>query len=247
LSSRYFFLVVWFWVTLFVGSVLTADALFSPRVLIFAPVLFIMAALAIDVGWRGVGALGAKFGTYAFALPVAGLMLLAARENYQQYFVLHITKLQPAGFQATLSAYINRMKPGYRVYSIGPPDNYLRYDSSEFLVDDWDAVEVRDQPLTLPVDRVPGQKGIVFLVRQGWPPAEAMVERIKRAYPGSQEELQKTTTGYPLFYSIPVDHDALLRARPDAAVDDGRPIPAVLLNQLGGANERRQASGSSGR
>jgi hypothetical protein len=58
------------------------------------------------------------------------------------------------------------------------------------------------------------------------------VGRIKQAYPGVQEDLHSTITGYPLYYSILVSHDQLLRARPDAYVDDGTPIPVLNPDQL---------------
>jgi 4-amino-4-deoxy-L-arabinose transferase-like glycosyltransferase len=237
-SSRYFFLSAWFWTTLFIGSVYTADALFSPRVLIFAPVLFIFVALIVDAGWRAVGALGGRVTKYAFVLPVAGFLVLSGRENYDQYFVLHVTKLQPAGFHASLSRYINSVSDQYRIYWVAPPDTFLRYDTSNFLVKQWDAVDYMGRRLELPVARVPGNKGVNFIVRQGWPGADEQVQRIKQTYPGATEQLHSTTTGYPLFYSIPVSHEALLRAKPDAIVDDGAPIGVKTPDQLNAATRR---------
>lgn len=231
-SSRYFILSAWFWMTLFIGGVMTADALFSPRVLIFAPVLYVFVALILDAGWRAVGALGGRFASYSFALPVAGFLVLAGQQNYDQYFVLHMTKLQPAGFHTDLSKYINSLDNRYRVYWVAPNDAFLQYDTSNFLVKEWDAVDYMGRTLELPVDRVPANKGIVFIVRHGWPGAEGEVRRIEQAYPGTTEELHSTITGYPLYYSILVSHEQLLQAKPDAYVDDGTPLPVVTPEQL---------------
>jgi hypothetical protein len=210
---------------------MTADALFSPRVLIFAPVLFVFVALLLDAGWRAVAALGRKAAAYSFVLPMAGFLVLAGQSNYEHYFILHMTKLQPAGFHTDLSKYLNTVLDRYRVYWIAPNDAFLQYDTSNFLIKQWDAVDYMGRTLELPVDRVPGTKGIVFIVRV-WPGAEEQVARIKQTYPGTQEDLHSTITGFPLYYSILVTHEQLLRAKPDAYVDDGTPLPVVTPEQL---------------
>lgn len=231
-SSRYFLLAGWFWATLVIGGVMTVDALFSPRVLTLAPVLFIFVAIVVDAGWRAVGALGGRAAAYAFALPVAGFLVLSGQDNYDHYFVQHATRLQPAGFHTSLSRYINSVSDRYRVYWIGPPDAYLEYDTSNFLVREWDAVDYRGHPLDLPVSRVPGRKGIVFVVKHGWPPGEEAIQRIKQTYPGATEQLHSTTRGYPLFYGITVERDALLRTNPAAYVDDGEPLGVKRPDQV---------------
>src|SRR5206468_2628744 len=122
-------------------------------------------ALMLDAGWRGVAALGGKVAGYGFALPVAGFLLLAGQSNYDHYFVQHMTKLQPAGFHTDLSKYLNTLLDRYRVYWIAPNEAFLQYDTSNFLIKEWDAVDYMGKTLDLPVDRVPGNKGIVFIVR----------------------------------------------------------------------------------
>jgi 4-amino-4-deoxy-L-arabinose transferase-like glycosyltransferase len=55
--ARFFLLGTWFWLTLLLGSVLTVDSLFSPRVIILVPAMVLFPALVVDTGWRAVARL----------------------------------------------------------------------------------------------------------------------------------------------------------------------------------------------
>ncbi len=238
--ARYFFLAIWFWLTLFFGSVLTVDALFSPRVIAIIPVLFIFSALTVDAGWRAAGVLPGRLGTYAFAVPVAAFLLLAARTNYRDYFDVHIQRLQPAGFNTTLVNVVESINDRYRVYLLGGNENSFQYGTERFLIPDVDAVNVANQPLQLPLDRVPAEKGVVFLVISGFPDSTRRLEKVKEAYPGGREDLRTDGTRYPFFYIYVVEHDRLVAAQPDAELDHER-IPGLWLSQVSRPRRARAA------
>ena len=237
---RYSMLAAWFWLTLIAGSVMTVDALFSPRVVIITPVLFIAAAIGIDAGWRGVSVVGGRIATWAFVLPLLALGALAARENYDIYFNQHIVKEQPAGFATLFATYVNGINDKYRVYWLGPADSYIRYDTIDFLSPNLDALDIRDKPLRLPVDRVPRDKGIAFLARAG---TESRLNAVEQMYPGSQRVTIAQTNGYVQFYAYLVSHDAILAAKPDALVDDGR-IPVLTPEELAARDKERASRGT---
>jgi len=230
-QTRYFFVTIWFWLTLLLGSVLTVDSLFSPRVIGIVPVLFVFPALILDGGWRATSTMLGRVGTYVFGVLVAVFLVLAARANYADYFDLHIHRLQPASFNTELSHFVLEVNDRYRVYLIGRPDTSLRYDTEHFLLPDVDGVEVRDQPLPLPLNRVPADKGVAFLIEDSAGDVPERLAALKQAYPNGKLQHHIATNGAPLFDSYLVEHDALVAAKPDAEIDHER-IPALLLSQL---------------
>jgi 4-amino-4-deoxy-L-arabinose transferase-like glycosyltransferase len=226
-ERRAFLAASWFWLTIAAGIV-TADALFSPRVLLLAPTLFVAAALAVDVGWRAAGRLFGRSGVGAFAACVGVLLILVGRENYDQYFRLHAQVLQPAGLPTSIARYVDEVGDRYRVFWFAEEGGLLRYDSAAFLAPDIDAVDVGEQPLALPLDRVPRGKGAAFLFADG---QEPRLEEVRGVYPGGTERQLLRANGVPLFKTYLVEHQQLLAARPDARIDDAR-IPALRPAEL---------------
>src|SRR5262249_53055645 len=84
-SARGFLLATWVWLTRFAGSVLTVDALFSPRVLLALPALLFGPALILERVWRGVTSLAGRVGNYGFAVPVIVVLGLALQANAHDY------------------------------------------------------------------------------------------------------------------------------------------------------------------
>lgn len=226
--SRYFLLFVWFWLTLILGSILTVDAMFSPRVIIVVPVLFLFPALFVDAGWRAAGALLGRFGGLAFALPVGAFLALSAQANYHAYFERHIHELQPAGINTILSRYIDAINDRYQIYLLG--NLSLRYDTEHFLIPNVDGVDVQASPLSVPLQRIPAKKGVAFLVAYASQDAVARFRPIQEAYPNGRSSILKTANGVPIFYVHLVEHDDLVAANPKAALDPN-PIPALSLAQ----------------
>jgi 4-amino-4-deoxy-L-arabinose transferase-like glycosyltransferase len=218
-SSRGVLLASWFWIALFLGSVMTTDALFSPHLVVAIPALVLAPALMLDYAWRGVSSLTGRIGTYVFAVPVVVLLGLALQGNIHDYFQVQVVERQPAGRFSLLSNYASSIADRYRLYVIGRSDWTLNYDTPRFLVPTRDAVDVRTAPLALPLDRIPATAGVAFLVENS---ADDYVERmatIRRAYPDGQEEIVFERPGSPTFTSYRVDNAAVSAANPAATRD----------------------------
>jgi DNA-binding beta-propeller fold protein YncE/4-amino-4-deoxy-L-arabinose transferase-like glycosyltransferase len=253
LRSRYFLVAVWLWLTLIMGSVLTVDAMFSPRVIIVVPALFLFPALFIDAGWRAAGGLLGRFGGLAFALLVGAFLALSAQANYRDYFERHIHELQPAGINTILSRYIDGINDRYQIYLIG--NLSLRYDTEHFLIPDVDGVDVRTAPLALPLRRIPAKKGVAFLVTYASEDAVARFRPIQEAYPNGRSSILKTAIGVPVFHVHIVEHDDLVAANPQAELE-AKPMSAQPLAQAqarpavprraGAARPRRPTPASRG-
>lgn len=227
--SSYFLLAVWFWATLVFGSILTVDAMFSPRVIAAVPVICLFPALVIDGGWRATGRLFGRAGTALFALPVVLFLGLSARANYDDYFNVHIGRMQIAGANTILSRYVAAVNGRFQVYVLGR--NSLLYDTERFLIPDVDGVDVREDPLPLPLRRIPAHKGIAFIIDAFWSAAAERRQAIERAYPDGWAETVDTTTGIPMFYAYLVGPAQLAAAIPDPVLEP-RPLPALSVAQV---------------
>ncbi|TMF02813.1 MAG: glycosyltransferase family 39 protein, partial [Chloroflexi bacterium] len=95
-SARGVLLATWVWSALIVGSVLTLDALFSPRVLIALPALVLGPALVLEQAWRGLTRVAGHAGTYVFGASVIALLALALVANVDDYFNVQVVRRQPA-------------------------------------------------------------------------------------------------------------------------------------------------------
>jgi hypothetical protein len=218
-SSRGALLAAWVWLTLFVGSVLTVDALFSPRVLLALPAMTIGVALVLDRAWHGVSRLTGRAGTFAFALPVLAVVVLTLQANVHDFFDVQVVERQPAGPFTLLSTYAQTVADRYRIYAIGREDWSLAndYAPASFLLPNIDAVNVRSAPLSVPLDPIPTSKGVAFLVENGTNDFEQRMTTIQRAYPGGRQEVVARRSGAAVFTSYLVENADLAAANPSAA------------------------------
>ena len=174
----------------------------------------------LDRAWLGVTRLAGRLGTYLFAVPVAVVLGLALQGNVHDYFDIQIVERQPAGRFTLLSNYAASINASYRLYVIGRDDWTLSYDTPRFLVPGPDAVDVRNAPLVLPLDRIPASKGVAFLVENNPADFEQRMNAIRRAYPGGREEAIAERPGGPAtFSSYLVENAALVAADPTASRD----------------------------
>jgi hypothetical protein len=218
-SGRGILLASWVWLALLLGSVLTTDAMFSPHIVVAIPALVLAAALMLDRAWRGVTNLTGHVGTYAFAAPVVLLLGLALQGNVHDYFDVQIVQRQPANRFTVLSTYVRSIGDRYRMYVIGRPDWTLNYDTPRFLVPNPDAVDVRTGPLALPLERIPGSKGVAFLVESGTDDFAQRMDGIRRTYPQGQELRVTERSGSPVFTSYLVENPVLVATSPGAPRD----------------------------
>ena len=218
-SARGFLLALWVWLTLLAGSVLTVDALFSPRVLLVLPALLLGPALILDRAWSAVTALSGRIGTYAFALPVVALLGLALQANMHDYFDVQVVQREPAGRFTLLASYAAGIQNRYRLYAIGQTDWTLTSEAPRFLVPTVAAVNVRDGPLALPLDHIPQDRGVAFLVENGTADFSQRLDAIQRAYPVGHGEVVFERPGNPTLTSYLVEHADLVTASPGAVQD----------------------------
>ena len=158
-QSRYFLLAAWFWLTIVVGSILTIDALSSLRTLVLLPAILLMAALALDAGWRGLVAGDGLLGRVAAVALVAVTLLVAGRANVVDYFEHHVVRAAPAGFYTILARHILATNDRYRVYLIARPELSMAHETPAYLAPGLDGVDVRGQPLSLPLPHIPRREG----------------------------------------------------------------------------------------
>jgi hypothetical protein len=218
-SARGVLLASWVWLALVLGSVILIDPLYSPRLVVAIPALALVPALILETAWRGITGLSARAGTYAFAVPVAVVLGLALQGNVHDYFDIQIVQRQPAGRFTLLSRYAASINPSYRLYVIGRNDWTLRYDTPRFLVPSPDAVVIRDGPLALPLDRIPANKGVAFLVENGAPDFSQRMSAIRDAYPDGRTAIISERPGSPTFTSYVVENAALVSVDPTAIRD----------------------------
>jgi hypothetical protein len=216
-SARGALLAGWVWLTLFVGSVLTVDALFSPRVLLALPALAIGAALVLEHAWQGVSRLAGRAGTLAFALPVVAVLGLALQANALDFFDVQVVERQPAGRFTVLATYAQTIADHYRMYAIGREDWALTNEPARFLLPNADAVNVRNASLALPLPAIPADKGVAFLVENGVADYDQRMGLIQRTYPGGTQMVQAERSGNAVFTSYLVEDAELLAANPGAA------------------------------
>ena len=218
-SASGFLLAAWVWLTLLAGSVLTIDALFSPRVVPVLPALVLGPALLLDRTWHAVTSLAGRIGTYGFAIPVVAVLGLALQANMHDYFDVQVTQRQPAGRFTLLASYASAINDRYRLYAIGREDWSLRSEAPRFEIPNADAVNVRNGQLALPLDHIPSSKGVAFLVESGTDDFGDRMAAIHRSYPVGREEVIFERPGSPSFISYLVEPSALLTANPRATRD----------------------------
>jgi len=212
-------LASWVWLALILGSVLTTDALFSPHLVVALPALVLVPALTLERAWLGVTSVAGTMGTNVFGVAVVALLGLALQANVHDYFDIQIVQRQPASRFTVLSNYARAIGPSYRLYVIGRDDWTLSYDTPRFLVPSPDAVDVRNAPLSLPLDRIPTSKGVAFVVESSAVDFAERLDAIRRAYPDGREEPIAERTGSPVLTSYLVENTALVAADPAASRD----------------------------
>ncbi len=109
---RYRMIVLWFWANLILGSVLTVDAMFSPRMIVAVPIVFVFPALLLDrlcsLGERGFGRLGAR----GMGALLVGFVCASAVANYGDYFRLHVRSVADSSTTDDPLALRSRYEPG---------------------------------------------------------------------------------------------------------------------------------------
>jgi len=160
---KHFFLNLWFWSIVVVGSILTIDAPFTPRLAGLVPVLFIFAGLALDKTWEQLSqAFGTKGKRY-FASVIALILLLIAYTNSDAYLNRYIGQQKPMSASTELARYIHSLGPEYRTYLLGAPHLYFGFGTIRFIAQGSEGVDVYNVADEIPI-RSEVEKGVAFIL-----------------------------------------------------------------------------------
>ncbi|HHN93483.1 MAG TPA: hypothetical protein ENK17_01825, partial [Anaerolineae bacterium] len=183
---RHFWLLLWFWLALLTGWVLTENPPSSQRMTIVAPALAILAALGL--GWL-VELAGRLQPGVDWWMAVPGLLLLIAGLNLNYYFAdftpTRVYGNPTAEVGTELARYLNAHDDGAVVYFYGPPFMYWGHGTLLFMargVTGFDVPPPGEPPAegTPPPDTfLPHGVRFVFL-----PERAAEMEEVEERYPG---------------------------------------------------------------
>ncbi|MFQ6001441.1 MAG: ArnT family glycosyltransferase, partial [Anaerolineae bacterium] len=183
-KPKHLFLLLWFWLTLIAGGMLTVPAPFTPRLAGMIPLPFILAGLALEKA-RGVLARAWEQGRLA-RLTLTTLMILvlsvAGFLNYRTYFVEYINSVQGWAQReaATMVAkYIRSLGDEYEIYLLGAPKLYLRHGTIRFIARRCEGVDVLNPEGYIPLrERV--ERNVAYIIL---PHRLDQLPRLLRYYP----------------------------------------------------------------
>ncbi|MBN1979004.1 MAG: glycosyltransferase family 39 protein [Anaerolineae bacterium] len=178
--------LIWFWLALITGWVLTENPPSSQRMVIIAPAL----ALLVGLGMRWLMSMGERvFGKGQLLhwrdIAILGLVLISILNLYYYFVVYTPTRIygNPTAEIATnLGRYLGQQDDDYVVYFYGPTVMYFDIGNLSFLARDVVGVNVyppdEDRP---PVDLVSGGARFVFL-----PQRLGELETVREQFPGGE-------------------------------------------------------------
>ncbi len=154
-------LLVWFWMVVILGGVLTNDPPNAPRLLIAVPVVFAFSGLFVArICALANRTLKIRFDSLLVPLLlVLGVVVL--KVNYQMYFVEYATKAPGTGF-IKMAREMRENGAEYEMYLLGAPYLYTNHGVLRFIARDAEKVDCLelDDCFSLP----PGDKGVIFFI-----------------------------------------------------------------------------------
>lgn len=154
-------LLVWFWIALTLGGVLTNDAPNAPRLLMAVPAVFAFGGLFVA---RLFSLCERLFRPTSQILLASFLLLLGVfvfKVNYDRYFVEYAQKA-PGMIFLTMAREMRRESGGYRIYLLGAPHLYAGHGVLRFIAPDAEKVDCLEVEACLSLP--PGDKGVIFFI-----------------------------------------------------------------------------------
>lgn len=151
-----FLLLLWFWITLVTGSVLTVPSPASQRLIGLVPCLFIVVALVLD---RVVALTSQVLGNKGrrVALVLLCLFLVATAYANETAYLRFVEARQGDRPVAEIARFVQTLGDDYKVYFFGAPDLYFDHTTIRFIARGAVGVSVFNPadvvPIREPVDR----------------------------------------------------------------------------------------------
>ena len=154
-------LLVWFWMVVILGGLLTADAPNAPRLLMAVPAVFAFGGLFVarlfSFCWR----LSKPRLRILFASFLLLLGVFVFKVNYDRYFVEYAQKA-PGMIFLTMAREMRRESGEYRIYLLGAPYLYAGHGVLRFIAPDAEKVDCLEVEDCLSLQ--PGDKGVIFFI-----------------------------------------------------------------------------------
>jgi len=191
-------LLLWFWMALLLGWVMTENPPSSQRMLIVAPALAILVALGIDWMLRLAGALLGIEDAGKQAVTTALLMVMAGI-NLGYYFLVYTPTRVYGNPTAEMTTVLARelQEEGYRgpLYFHGPPAVYWDFGTLQFMVPEVAGIDV-------PVGGEPGDADVRDETRFVFHPARlGELEDVRERFPSGSETYVRSTADGELLYA----------------------------------------------
>lgn len=192
-------LLIWFWLALFLGWVVTENPPSSQRMVGLAPVLCLLLGLGVDWLTR-VTQRVLRFTFQASRFALCALLVLIAVLNLRYYFVVYTPSRvygnPTAEMTTVLGRYLARQDDNHAVYLHGPPFVYWDFGALRFLAR---GVEGMDVPA--PTEGEPPHVDLTRGARFVFHPERAdELAEIRTRYPGGTETRAHSTADGRLLY-----------------------------------------------
>ncbi|GAB4402269.1 MAG: hypothetical protein Kow00123_12510 [Anaerolineales bacterium] len=157
--------LVWFWLGLILGGMMTESPPSSQRLITLAPSASLFASLALTRTWDMLGAAMGKARAWSDRFIVISLVCLALIGT-----VYYFHRLMPKRLYGSLNGevatemgyYLRDLGPDYRCYFFGPGRMYYGFSTIPFIARGVEGLDV-SQPISGPPDFVLPDKGAVFV------------------------------------------------------------------------------------
>jgi len=192
-------LLIWFWLALLLGWVMTENPPSSQRMVILAPALAVLVGLGIDWALRVGGALLGAGETARRAATTAVLMVMAGL-NLGYYFLVYTPTRVYGNPTAEMTTVLARQlqEEGYtgRLYFHGPPAVYWEFGTLQFMVPEVGGVNVPPEGDPAGIEVTEDEARFVF-----HPTRLGELEDVRRGFPGGSERYVRSTADGELLYA----------------------------------------------
>ncbi len=213
-ESKYLFLLLWFWLTLIVGGMLTLPFPFVPRLAGMIPLPFILAGLALEKARAVLAHLWGQGRLPRLTLTTLIVLLLSVTGflNYRTYFVEYVNSVQGWAQReaATVVAnYIRSLGDEYEVYLLGAPKLYLRHATIRFIARRYEGVDILDPEWYIPLRERVG-RNVVYIIL---PHRLDQLPLLRRYYPQATLRSFTRPTGEIRFMALEVDKEEVWKVQ----------------------------------